>query len=80
MEKHKWVNSPTENKNEVGIVSKRVGEIPGTHTVTYISSVDEISITHSAYNRKGFALGAIIAAEFIIGKKGFYDMNDLLKF
>lgn len=77
--KQKWVNSPAENKNELSIISKRIDEVPGTHTVTYNSSVDEISITHKAYNRKGFALGAVIAAEWIIGKKGFFGMPDLLK-
>ena len=76
--KQKWVNTPTENKNELSIISKRIGEVPGTHTVTYSSSVDEISITHFAHNRKGFALGAVLAAEFIIGKKGIFGMTDLL--
>ena len=76
--KQKWVNSPTQNKNELSIISKRIDEVSGTHTVTYNSSVDEISITHTAHNRKGFALGAIIAAEWIAGKKGVFGMNDLL--
>ena len=76
--KQKWINSPAENKNELSIISKRIDEVPGTHTVIYNSSVDEISITHKAYNRKGFALGAVIAAEWIIGKKGVFGMPDLL--
>jgi 4-hydroxy-tetrahydrodipicolinate reductase len=76
--KQKWVNSSTENKNELSIVSKRMDEVPGTHTVTYSSAVDEISITHLAHNRKGFALGAVVAAEWIIGKKGIFGMNDLM--
>lgn len=77
--KQKWVNTPTENKNELSIISKRLGDVPGTHTVTYSSIVDEISITHFAHNRKGFALGAIIAAEFIIGKKGIFGMDSLIE-
>ncbi|HEY0029534.1 MAG TPA: 4-hydroxy-tetrahydrodipicolinate reductase [Bacteroidia bacterium] len=76
--KQKWVNTKTENKNELGIVSKRIDEVPGTHTVTYSSAVDEISMTHIAHNRKGFALGAVIAAEWIKGKKGVFGMSDLL--
>ncbi len=77
--KQKWVNFPTENKNELSIISKRIGEVPGTHTITYTSSVDEISITHLAHNRKGFALGAIVAAEFIKGKKGIFGMKELIE-
>lgn len=76
--KQTWVNTKTENKNELGIISKRIDEVPGTHIVTYNSLVDEISITHIAHNRKGFALGAVIAAEWIKGKKGVFGMNDLL--
>ncbi|CAN5343367.1 4-hydroxy-tetrahydrodipicolinate reductase [soil metagenome] len=63
---------------ELPIHSKRIGEIPGTHTVNYISEVDKISITHEAFNREGFALGAVLAAEFMIDKKGCFGMNDLL--
>lgn len=67
-----------ENKNELFIDVVREDEVPGTHTVYYKSMVDEISLTHIAYNRKGFALGAVLAAEFLAGKKGVYTMNDLL--
>ena len=77
-QKEKWVNNSTENKNELAIISKRIDEVPGTHTVTYSSEVDEISMTHIAHSRKGFALGAVIAAEWVKGKKGIYGMNDLL--
>lgn len=73
-----WKNEPTNNKNELSILSKREDEIPGTHILKYESSVDEIQISHTAKNRKGFAQGAVIAAEFILGKKGFFSMNDLL--
>ncbi len=76
--KQNWVNNLSENKNELSIISKRIDEVPGTHTVNYISDVDEINITHIAHNRKGFALGAVIAAEWIQNKKGFFGMNDLM--
>lgn len=77
-QKQKWVNAATANKNELAIISKRIDEVPGTHTVTYSSAVDEISMTHIAHNRKGFALGAVIAAEWVKDKKGIFGMNDLL--
>lgn len=76
--KQKWVNEETSSKNELSIVSKRLDEVPGTHTVTYSSAVDEISITHIAHNRKGFALGAVVAAEWVKNKKGIFGMNDLM--
>jgi 4-hydroxy-tetrahydrodipicolinate reductase len=76
--KEKWVNAVTDNKTELGIISKRIDEVPGTHTVTYSSEVDEISITHIAHSRKGFALGAVIAAEWVKGKKGIFGMSDLM--
>ncbi|MCE3279556.1 MAG: Dihydrodipicolinate reductase [Bacteroidetes bacterium] len=77
--KQKWVNEKTTDPAELGIVSKRIDEVPGTHTVTYSSEVDEISMTHIAHSRKGFALGAVIAAEWIQGKTGVFGMNDLMK-
>jgi len=77
-QKQKWVNAISDDKNELEIISKRIDEVPGTHTVTYSSAVDEISITHIAHNRKGFALGAVIAAEWVKDKKGIFGMNDLL--
>jgi 4-hydroxy-tetrahydrodipicolinate reductase len=76
--KKKWVNNATDKSEELAIISKRIGEVPGTHTVTYASNIDEISITHLAHNRKGFALGAVIAAEWVKGKKGIFGMNDLM--
>jgi 4-hydroxy-tetrahydrodipicolinate reductase len=76
--KEKWVNNASADKSELGIISKRIDEVPGTHTVTYGSEVDEISITHIAHSRKGFALGAVIAAEWLKGKKGVFGMNDLM--
>ncbi|MBD0832232.1 4-hydroxy-tetrahydrodipicolinate reductase [Aestuariibaculum sediminum] len=60
------------------IVAKRIEDVPGTHTVNYESEVDTITIEHTAHNRKGFALGAVIASEWIIGKTGIFNMNDVL--
>jgi 4-hydroxy-tetrahydrodipicolinate reductase len=76
--KEKWVNISTDAKAEIGIISKRIDEVPGTHTVTYSSEVDEISITHIAHSRKGFALGAVVAAEWMKGRKGVFGMEDLM--
>jgi len=76
--KTKWVNQETENTAEIGIISERVGEVPGTHIIKYDSEVDYIEIAHSAKNRKGLAFGAVLAAEFSKGKKGVLTMNDLL--
>lgn len=63
---------------EIQIETKRIGSVPGTHTVTYNSAVDAIEIKHTAHNREGFALGAVIAAEWIIGKHGVFTMKDVL--
>jgi 4-hydroxy-tetrahydrodipicolinate reductase len=60
------------------IEDKREGEVPGTHIIKYTSEVDDIEIMHKAHNRKGFALGAVVAAEFLKGKKGIFTMKDLL--
>ncbi|TDQ29342.1 4-hydroxy-tetrahydrodipicolinate reductase [Zeaxanthinibacter enoshimensis] len=67
-----------EGKAIVPIYSKREGTVPGTHTVTYKSSVDSLEIKHTAHNREGFALGAVVAAEWIVGKTGVYSMKDVL--
>lgn len=77
-EKKKWVNAATADKSELGIISKRLDEVPGTHTVTYSSDIDEISISHIAYSRKGFALGAVVAAEWVHNKKGIFGMEQLM--
>ncbi|MFH6605015.1 4-hydroxy-tetrahydrodipicolinate reductase [Maribacter algicola] len=63
---------------EIGITSKRIESVPGTHTVAYNSAVDSIEIKHTAHNRQGFALGAVTAAEWIVGKKGVFTMKDVL--
>ena len=78
--KNKWVEGKDPAEDEIGICSVREGEVPGIHTVIYESDVDTISITHNAKSRMGFALGAVIAAEFTCGKKGFLTMQDMLKF
>lgn len=75
----KWVNQKTNNKNELGIISERKGEVPGIHTIKYDSEVDYIEITHSAKSRKGFALGAVIAAEYTAKNKGILSMKEMLK-
>ena len=63
---------------QVPITSIRKGEVPGIHTVTWDSEVDTISISHSAKSRKGFALGAVLAAEWIIGKKGYHTFDEIM--
>lgn len=72
-----WKLDETQNK-ELGIFAIREDEVPGTHSVYYKSAVDEIEIKHTAFNRNGFAVGAVIAAEWIIGKTGNFTMNDVL--
>jgi 4-hydroxy-tetrahydrodipicolinate reductase len=77
-EKKVWVNHSTTQTNELGIISEREGQVPGTHIINYDSEVDYIEITHCAKNRKGLAFGAVLAAEYSFGKKGILSMNDLL--
>lgn len=66
-------------ENLIHIEALRIGDVPGTHTVTYNSKVDSIEIKHTAHNRDGFALGAVIAAEWIVGKQGVFTMKDVLE-
>ena len=73
----KW--SLNKDQKDLFIETVREGEVPGTHIISYRSKIDEISIKHEAYKRDGFALGAIIAAEWIIGKQGVFSMDDVLK-
>ena len=73
-----WSLGKTDEANTIPIESKRIEDVPGTHFVNYNSNVDTISISHTAHNRQGFALGAVIAAEWIIGKTGVFTMNDVL--
>ena len=67
-----------DKSDEIQINAIREGEVPGTHTITYESSIDAISIKHKAHNREGFALGAVVASEWIVGKKGIFKMSDVL--
>lgn len=80
IENTNYTNWKLDKANEVGIpiTSKRIDKVPGTHTVTYENSVDSIEIKHTAHNREGFAQGAVIAAEWIIGKTGVFKMKDVL--
>jgi 4-hydroxy-tetrahydrodipicolinate reductase len=78
-EKKAWVNNQIPNADEIAIWSQRESTIPGTHTIKYISNVDQIEMTHEAFSREGFALGAVIAAEWVKDKKGVLGMEDLLK-
>ncbi|MDO5608384.1 MAG: 4-hydroxy-tetrahydrodipicolinate reductase [Capnocytophaga sp.] len=64
--------------NQIPITAKRIDSVPGTHTISYESEVDTIEIKHTAHNRNGFALGAVVAAEWILNKKGVFSMNDVL--
>jgi 4-hydroxy-tetrahydrodipicolinate reductase len=76
--KTKWVNHISDNVDELEILSERTDPAPGTHKVKYFSPVDDIEIIHTAHSRKGFAAGAVLAAEFLAGKKGIYSMKDVL--
>ncbi|WP_142783727.1 4-hydroxy-tetrahydrodipicolinate reductase [Changchengzhania lutea] len=76
-EYNKWALE-TEADATISIISKRIEDVPGTHVVNYKSEVDTISIEHTAHNRQDFALGAVIAAEWLIGKTGVFTMNDVL--
>lgn len=76
--KKKWVNDKSSDEEELSIISHRIDPAAGTHSVKYTSEVDDIQIIHTAHNRKGFAAGAVLAAEFIKGKKGIFSMKDVL--
>ena len=76
--KRSWVNHPSVQPHELSVTSERTDPAPGTHIVTYGSPVDDIQIKHTAHNRTGFATGAVLAAEFLKGKKGIYNMTDVL--
>jgi 4-hydroxy-tetrahydrodipicolinate reductase len=75
-----WVNRAGQNPSELPILSERVDPAPGTHVVKYRSAIDDIEIIHTAHSREGFASGAVLAAEFLKGKKGIYNMRDVLRF
>ncbi len=76
--KKQWLNEESSNADDLIITSKRIDPAPGTHSIKYHSEIDDIEIIHTAHSRKGFAGGAVAAAEFIAGKKGIYTMKDVL--
>lgn len=76
--KNKWALD-SNKAEELSIAAKRIADTPGTHTVKYSSEIDEITIEHKAKSRKGFALGAVLASEFVQNKKGVFNMQDLLE-
>ncbi len=78
MDYQKWDLNVTNDPKTIPILSIRKNEVPGTHKITYQSDVDKIEIIHTAKNRHGFALGAIIAAEWLNGKKGVFSMKDVM--
>jgi 4-hydroxy-tetrahydrodipicolinate reductase len=73
-----WELAPSKDPKKLDVNAKRQDNVYGTHKVNYNSINDQISLTHIAHNREGFGLGAVIAAEWIIGKKGVFTMNDIL--
>ncbi|CAN5829834.1 4-hydroxy-tetrahydrodipicolinate reductase [soil metagenome] len=78
--KKKWINQTAINAEELSIISERIDPAPGTHKIKYSSPIDDIEIIHTAHNRKGFATGAVLAAEFIKGKQGIFSMKEVLGF
>lgn len=76
--KSTWKLKKNASKENISISAKRIANVPGTHAVNYTSEVDTIQIKHIAHNRSGFALGAVVAAEWLLDKKGVYTMNDVL--
>lgn len=78
--KKQWVNHGSDQPADLVIRSERIDPAPGTHRVRYSSDIDDIEIIHTAHNRKGFATGAVLAAEFIRGRKGIFSMKEVLGF
>ena len=76
--KKTWVNQKSANAEELEILSERLDPAPGTHHVKYHSAIDDIEIIHTAHSRDGFATGAVLAAEFLAGKKGVFSMKEVL--
>jgi 4-hydroxy-tetrahydrodipicolinate reductase len=76
--KDNWINSPSEKATDLHIHSERIDPAPGTHMIKYSSSIDDIEIVHTAHTRKGFASGAVLAAEFANKKSGIFTMKDVL--
>lgn len=78
--KTKWVNEASDKPKELSIISERVDPAPGTHSIQYISRIDSIEITHTAHSREGFAMGALLVAEWLPKQKGIKTMEDFLQF
>ena len=76
--KKQLVNKETNKASDLQIISKRIDPAPGTHRILYHSDTDDIEIIHTAHNRSGFALGAVLAAEFLYGRRGVFTMSDVL--
>ena len=76
--KTRWVKEEASSKDELSIFSKRIDKVPGTHQINYDSPIDSIEIKHTAHSRLGFAQGALLAAEWMVGKQGIYGMKNLL--
>jgi len=78
--KKAWVNAKTDKPQDLYISSFRIDQVPGTHVVKYESAIDDIEIKHTAHSREGFAKGAVMVAEWIVGKKGVLSMEEFLEF
>ena len=76
--KKNWKLDAKTSEDSIAITAIRTPDVPGTHTISYTSEVDTIDITHTAHNRQGFALGAVIAAEWLLGETGVFTMRDVL--
>lgn len=74
-----WELDKATKEDSIPITAERIDNVPGTHTISYVSKEDTLSIEHTAHSRDGFALGAVIAAEFLVDKKGIYTMKDVLQ-
>ena len=77
-QKENWINEINDKTEDLSIKSERISNIIGTHIVTYASELDTIEIKHTSHNRKNFAIGAVKAAEWLLKKRGFYSINDML--
>lgn len=77
--KKQWMNELSDNPEDLEIISQRIDPAPGIHSIRYSSAIDTIEIIHTAHNRTGFATGAVLAAEFLKDRKGFFTMKDVLQ-
>jgi 4-hydroxy-tetrahydrodipicolinate reductase len=73
-----WSPGETASPTHLPVYAERIGDVPGTHIVSYTSSCDQLVFKHEAFNRQGFASGALAAAQWILGKKGVFSMSDML--